>query len=98
MKKLHKAKKNAEPLEKSAIIKTHLRNMIIVPEMVGSIVGIYNGKTFDQVEINIWNDLPLPRRVLADLQAGQARPARTWCHPQLPVYSSQVGFLLFLYC
>ncbi|KAG5682042.1 hypothetical protein PVAND_011433 [Polypedilum vanderplanki] len=49
--KLRKAKKEAPPLEKPAIVKTHLRDMIIVPEMVGSIVGIYNGKTFNQVEI-----------------------------------------------
>lgn len=47
--KLRKAKKEAPPLEKPAIVKTHLRDMIIVPEMVGSIVGIYNGKTFNQV-------------------------------------------------
>lgn len=47
--KLRKAKKDAPPLEKPAIVKTHLRDMIIVPEMVGSIVGIYNGKTFNQV-------------------------------------------------
>ena len=51
IKKLRKAKKEAPPLEKPACVKTHLRNMIIVPEMVGSIVGIYNGKTFNQVEI-----------------------------------------------
>lgn len=25
--------------------------MIIVPEMIGSIIGVYNGKTFNQVEI-----------------------------------------------
>ena len=25
--------------------------MIIVPEMIGSIIGMYNGKTFNQVEI-----------------------------------------------
>ncbi|KAK7822055.1 hypothetical protein U0070_006604 [Myodes glareolus] len=30
---------------------THLRDMIILPEMVGSMVGVYNGKTFNQVEI-----------------------------------------------
>merc|ERR1712000_297243 len=34
-----------------ALVKTHLRNMIVVPEMIGSIIGIYNGKTFNQVEI-----------------------------------------------
>ncbi|GFN88639.1 40S ribosomal protein s15 [Plakobranchus ocellatus] len=33
------------------VVKTHLRDMIIVPEMIGSIVGVYNGKTFNQVEI-----------------------------------------------
>ena len=51
VKKLRKAKKEAPPSEKPEIVKTHLRNMIIVPEMVGSIVGVYNGKTFNQVEI-----------------------------------------------
>lgn len=49
IKKLRKAKKEAPPLEKPAIVKTHLRNMIVVPEMIGSIVGVYNGKTFNQV-------------------------------------------------
>ncbi|CAG0922905.1 unnamed protein product [Notodromas monacha] len=51
MKKLRKAKKEAPPLEKPEVVKTHLRNMIILPEMVGSVVGVYNGKTFNQVEI-----------------------------------------------
>ena len=51
IKKLRKAKKEAPALEKPAVVKTHLRDMIIVPEMVGSIVGVYNGKTFNQVEI-----------------------------------------------
>jgi ribosomal protein S19 len=27
--------------------------MIIVPEMIGSIIGVYNGKTFNQVEIKV---------------------------------------------
>ncbi|BES94479.1 Ribosomal protein S15 [Nesidiocoris tenuis] len=51
VKKLRKAKKEAPPNEKPEVVKTHLRNMIIVPEMVGSIVGVYNGKTFNQVEV-----------------------------------------------
>ena len=51
LKKLRDAKKAATGLEKPAVVKTHLRNMIILPEMVGSIVGVYNGKTFNQVEI-----------------------------------------------
>lgn len=51
IKKLRKAKQEAPEGEKPAPVKTHLRNMIIVPEMIGSIIGIYNGKTFNQVEI-----------------------------------------------
>lgn len=51
IKKLRKAKKEAPPLEKPAIVKTHLRNMIVVPEMVGSIIGVYNGKAFNQVSV-----------------------------------------------
>ncbi|XP_055683867.1 uncharacterized protein LOC129790405 [Lutzomyia longipalpis] len=51
IKKLRKAKKDAPPLEKPAIVKTHLRNMIVVPEMVGSIIGVYNGKAFNQIEV-----------------------------------------------
>lgn len=53
VKKLRKAKKEAQPNEKPDVVKTHLRNMIIVPEMVGSIVGVYNGKTFNLVEIKV---------------------------------------------
>ncbi|KAI8893880.1 40S ribosomal protein S15 [Globomyces pollinis-pini] len=51
IKKLRKAKKEALPNEKPACVKTHLRNMIIVPEMIGSVIGIYNGKTFNQIEV-----------------------------------------------
>lgn len=53
VKKLRKAKKETIPGEKPEVVKTHLRNMIIVPEMVGSVVGVYNGKTFNQVEIKV---------------------------------------------
>lgn len=38
--------------EKPEPVKTHLRNIIIVREMIGSIVGVYNDKTFNQVEIS----------------------------------------------
>ncbi|KAE8729567.1 40S ribosomal protein S15 [Hibiscus syriacus] len=51
MKKLRKTKREAPPGEKPEPIRTHLRNMIIVPEMIGSIITVYNGKTFNQVEI-----------------------------------------------
>ncbi len=51
IKKLRKAKREAPAGEKPEPVRTHLRNMIIVPEMIGSIIGVYNGKTFNQVEI-----------------------------------------------
>lgn len=49
IKKLRKAKKETAAGEKPDPVRTHLRNMIVVPEMIGSIVGVYNGKTFNQV-------------------------------------------------
>merc|ERR1712170_344731 len=51
IKKLRKKNKECPPNEKPDVVKTHLRDMVIVPEMTGSIVGVYNGKTFNQVEI-----------------------------------------------
>lgn len=46
-------KKEATPGEKPDPVRTHLRDMIIVPEMIGSVIGVYNGKTFNQVEIKV---------------------------------------------
>ena len=53
IKKLRKKKKECPINEKPDVVKTHLRDMIIVPEMTGSVVGVYNGKTFNQVEIKV---------------------------------------------
>ena len=49
IKKLRKAKKDAPAGDKPAVVKTHLRDMIIVPEMIGSVIGIYNGKVFSEL-------------------------------------------------
>merc|ERR1719453_1245193 len=51
IKRLRKAKSGLAEGEKPATVKTHLRNMTIVPEMIGSIVGVYNGKNYINVEI-----------------------------------------------
>lgn len=51
LKKLRKSKRETTYGEKPEAVKTHLRNMIIVPEMIGSVVGVYNGKQFINVEI-----------------------------------------------
>ena len=49
--KLRRSKSISKLNEKPPLILTHLRNMIIVPEMIGNLIGVYNGKTFTQVEI-----------------------------------------------
>ncbi|KAM4871833.1 small ribosomal subunit protein uS19-like [Thomomys bottae] len=51
LKRLSKAKKEAPPMKKPGVAKTQLQDMIILLEMMGNMVGVYNGKTFNQVEI-----------------------------------------------
>jgi small subunit ribosomal protein S19 len=38
-------------LRTSDSVRTHLRDMIVLPEMVGKVIEIYNGKVFERVEI-----------------------------------------------
>lgn len=47
--KCQKSKANTQPGEKPAAVKTHLRDAIIMPEMVGNNVAVHNGKTFNIV-------------------------------------------------
>jgi small subunit ribosomal protein S15e len=47
--KCKKAKKLTVPGEKPPTVKTHLRNCIVMPEMVGNVVGVYSGRTFNPV-------------------------------------------------
>ena len=53
LKKLRKSKEAAAKVEgeKPKGVKTHLRNCIVTPEMVGSVVEVYSGKTFVPVEV-----------------------------------------------
>ncbi len=44
-------KKIVEDLKEKDYIKTHVRDMIVLPEMVGKTVGVYNGQKFIDVEI-----------------------------------------------
>ena len=44
---------NAPVNEKPECVKTHLRNAIILPEMIGCVIGIHNGKVYNQVEIKV---------------------------------------------
>lgn len=49
--KLMKAKKETVYGQKPRTVKTHYRNMTVTPDMIGSVVGVYNGKTYIEVEI-----------------------------------------------
>ena len=55
LKKLRKAKANAvvidDVLQKPSAVKTHMRNMTIVPEMVGCVCKVYSGCHYVTVEI-----------------------------------------------
>ena len=48
---LRKAKKDCGPYDKPDTVKTHLRDMLIMPEMIGSVIGVHNGKLFTSVEV-----------------------------------------------
>ena len=50
--KFIKLKKQEQKGGKPLVIKTHCRDMIVLPEMVGTIFGIYNGKEFVEVKIS----------------------------------------------
>ena len=42
-------KKLLERLRKKEGVRTHVRDMVILPEMIGKIIGVHNGKSFVDV-------------------------------------------------
>ena len=50
LEKIRRAKKALQE-GKKVVIKTHVRDMIILPEMVGLIIHVYNGREFVPVEV-----------------------------------------------
>ena len=44
-------KKLLASLKNKDSVRTHIRNMIIMPDMVGKNLEIYNGKSFEKVEV-----------------------------------------------
>lgn len=51
LEKIRKLKKEGNKGGRPRIIKTHCRDMIVLPEMVGVTFGIYNGKEFTEVTL-----------------------------------------------
>ena len=58
------------------MVKSHVRDLLILPNMVGIKFGIYNGKTFEQVEVKpdmigyYIGDFVLPRKIVSHGKAG----------------------------
>lgn len=42
-----------EKISRKRKVRTHLRDIVIVPKMVGMEIGIYNGKSFEDVKIEM---------------------------------------------
>jgi small subunit ribosomal protein S15e len=53
IKRLRKARKGIDEAagEKPPIVKTHLRNMVVLPEMVGCQIAVYNGLGYAPIEV-----------------------------------------------
>jgi len=49
--RIRKVRSNPE-LAKKGVVKTHVRDMIILPEMIGLTIAVYNGKEFVPVKIS----------------------------------------------
>jgi len=48
---IRKARETPEQTQKPTVTKTHARDMVILPEMLGATLLIHNGKEFTSVEI-----------------------------------------------
>ncbi len=50
----HQEKKLMEAIQKNKkSLKTHSREIVILPVMVGKVIGVHNGKSFTDVEISM---------------------------------------------
>lgn len=44
-------KRAKKKISRNKPVKTHLRTIVVVPDMIGMKIGIYNGKTFEMIDI-----------------------------------------------
>ena len=51
IKKLLEIKKETQPGEKPAAVKTHLRDCIVLPTMIQSVINVHNGKGYNSIEV-----------------------------------------------
>ena len=64
------------PGEKPACVRTHLRSMVILPEFVDNVIGIYNGKEFIEIQVkpemigHVLADFSMPKKLVKHSKAG----------------------------
>ena len=51
LEKVKKSKQNVVAGEKPVAVKTHLRDAVIMPAMVGGVVACYNGKEYKEFDV-----------------------------------------------
>ena len=76
--KLKKARLAVEgqPGVRPPLVKTHLRAMVILPEFVDNVIGIYNGKEFIEIQVkpemigHVLADFSMPKRIVKHSKAG----------------------------
>ena len=61
---------------KPPVVRTHLREMVILPEFVDNVIGIYNGKEFVEVQIkpemvgHVLADFSMAKKIVKHSKAG----------------------------
>jgi len=76
MEKIQEGRKQIGPEKKLSPIRTHLRDAIIIPQMVGLLFGIHRGNNFEVVEIkpemlgHYLGEMALTRKKLMHGKAG----------------------------
>ncbi len=69
----------AKAAKEGAFIKTHAREMIVLPEFVGKRFGVYSGKEWKSIDIKEEKiDWPQARRIFPYKALWQALRARNW--------------------
>lgn len=51
LEKIRRARAKSGSQKKPVVVKTHVRDMIVLPEMIGLTIAVYNGKEFIPVKI-----------------------------------------------
>ena len=81
IKLINKLKKARESIAgqqgvKPPVVRTHLREMVILPEFVDNVIGIYNGKEFVEVQIkpemvgHVLADFSMAKKIVKHSKAG----------------------------